>query len=122
MNFGTTNKRLEMLREWRRTPARDLSVAPIVQQVARDARRVERGLGAAMEAWRVIAPDALAECCHPVGLSGGTLEMACDSSAAAYELNSWMQSEGRSAFAKVGVPVLRMKMAGKKAEPRRTRR
>lgn len=65
-----------------------------------------------MQAWIAAAPPELVDCCRPTGLRAGTLELACDSSAAAYEVNRWLQGEGVAALSREGVPVLRVRLVG----------
>jgi len=112
VNPGAAKLQLDKLREWRKPYARSLSLGKEIEQVASAARQADRGLSKVLEAWKAVAPAELAGCCRPVSLRTGTLEIACDSSAATYEVNRWLQSEGVAAFAREGVPVLRVRLVG----------
>jgi len=117
VNPGAAKHQLDKLREWRRPYARDLSLGASIEKVASAARQADRGLSRVLEAWRAAAPAELAGCCRPIALKAGTLEIACDSSAATYEVNRWLQSEGVSALAREGVPVLRVRLVGTSLQP-----
>ncbi len=108
---------------WRQPHARNLSLEAGIEKIAEAAKRADRGLSRALEAWIAAAPQELADCCRPISLRAGTLEMTCDSSAAAYELNRWLQSDGVAALAREGVPILRVRLVGggaaKPSQPKR---
>ncbi|MBX3390222.1 MAG: DUF721 domain-containing protein [Phycisphaeraceae bacterium] len=109
MHSAAAKLHLDRLRKWRLSVPKNLTISAGVQRIAQDARRADRGLIKATEAWEETAPPEIAESCRPVALRSGTLEIACDSSAAAYSVNHWFQSEGAGALARRGVPVLRLR-------------
>ncbi|MBL8886226.1 MAG: DUF721 domain-containing protein [Phycisphaerales bacterium] len=120
MNPGAAKHQLEKLREWRKPYARNLSLGEAIEKVASAARQADRGLSKVLEAWKASVPMELSGCCRPVALRAGTLEIACDSSAATYEVNRWLQGEGVAALAREGVPVLRVRLVGGSLGPKAT--
>lgn len=82
-----TIARLERLRQLRGRRERDTSIMPLVRAVARDLTRQDRAAGGADEAWRRVMPPALVKASRVVSQSRGTLVVAADSSATAYELD-----------------------------------
>lgn len=120
MNPAAAKHQLDKLREWRKPYAKSLSLGPAIEKVASQAKQADRGLSRVLEAWRQAVPPELWVCCRPIGLKAGTLEIACDSSAATYEVNRWLQSEGVAALAREGVPVLRVRLMGTSLQPGRS--
>lgn len=109
MHSAAAKLQIDRLRTWRLGKSKDVSIAAAAQRVAADARRADRGLAKVGEMWRELVPVEFADCCQPASVRMGTLEVACDSSAAAYALNRWFQSEGAAALARRGVAVIRLR-------------
>lgn len=120
MNPAAAKHQLDKLREWRKPYAKSLSLGPAIEKVASEARQADRGLSRVLEAWEAVAPEELATCCRPISLRAGMLEIACDSSAATYEVNRWLQSDGVAALAREGVPVLRVRLMGTSLQAQRS--
>lgn len=78
---------LERLRRFRGRRERDTSIAPLVAAVERELSRQDRAAGGADEAWRRIIPEPLAAASRVVTFARGTLHVAAESPAAAFEID-----------------------------------
>ena len=77
-------RRLQSLRGRR---DKDLSIAGIIDSVQEQAIRTNKRLGELIELWDELVPAPIAEATTLIGLRGGVLRVAADSSAVAYELD-----------------------------------
>lgn len=122
VNPASAQHQIEKLRAWRRPAVRNATIEAAVQQFAARARAADRGLSTVLEAWAACVPGPIAECCRPISLTSGTLEIACDSSPATYEVNRWLQDGGIAELTKRGVTLLKVRLVGSKSPPPRSPR
>ncbi len=79
-----------------------------LRQKLNDERRKAGKIGAA---WAAVAPDDLKAIADVVGLVRGVLTVRCRDSAAHFEVDRWLSSEGRSLLlAAAEAPVRRIKL------------
>ncbi|MBN8598212.1 MAG: DUF721 domain-containing protein [Planctomycetes bacterium] len=122
MNPAAAQHQIEKLRAWRRPSVRNVTIEAAVKQIAAGARAADRGLSKVLEAWEACVPGPIGESCRPVSFVSGTLEIACDSSAATYEMNHWLQDGGAAELSKRGVALVKVRLVGSKPAPARAPR
>ena len=85
-------QQIERLRKLRSRPGGELSIAGMVNATANDAKRTHKKLGELIELWQELVPPQYA--CHTslVGLRGGVLQVAVDSSSIGYEIDRLLRN------------------------------
>lgn len=76
--------RLQKLRS--RTP-KDLSISGLVQAIQGQAEQTQKKLGELINLWDELVPPELAEHSSLLGIRGGVLQVAADSSALVFEID-----------------------------------
>ncbi|MEM1356309.1 MAG: DciA family protein [Planctomycetota bacterium] len=92
MKPDQAQQRLDLLRQSRSLPRKDLSLGFMTEQFNRDVEKPYRQLGDLAELWREIVPDRLLTHCRLVGLSRGTLHVEADHAAAHFEIDRLLRS------------------------------
>ncbi len=106
---------LERLRAFRGRRERETSIEPLVGAISRELARQERAIGGAGRAWESLAPPELAGLARVVSYARGTLLLAVDDSAAAFEVDRALRGglEGRlRAALRAGSLRVRVRVGG----------
>jgi len=96
---------LKRLSGWRARPETVHAIGGDLGRMAREVKRLEKSIGAATDAWMRIAPPQLQSCARVETLRGGTLTLAVDGSAAAFEVDRALRS-GMEASLRMAIPGL----------------
>ena len=78
---------LQRLRELRQRPQRDLSITSLIESQKRSARKAQQQIGELAELWTELLPESLHARTTLLGMRGGVLQVAADSSSVAFELD-----------------------------------
>lgn len=80
-------REIDRLRAARVRPARDLSIASLINATHKRAADVQRRLGELIEIWEALVPEELSSHTRLTALRGSVLHVAVDSSPIAFELD-----------------------------------
>jgi Dna[CI] antecedent, DciA len=105
---------LERLRAWRGPKERNVEVAKLFRDAAREQSRLSKALGAVAEAFESIVPLVIANECTLVGLRAGVLTVETRSASCQFALDRFLRSGGeaqlRSASEASGQAITRVRV------------
>jgi hypothetical protein len=78
---------IRRLQQLRGRAGRDLGIGPLIESVQQHAERHHKRLGELIELWTAMVPAELVAATSLLGLRGGVLSVAADSSSIAFELD-----------------------------------
>ncbi|TVQ63916.1 MAG: DUF721 domain-containing protein [Phycisphaerales bacterium] len=103
--------RLERLRRDRAVRRAELELSPSVRAEQTGLRKIARRNGTTVEAWRGVAPPALADAVRVLGWRRGRLELAVETQGARHELGQWLRTGGDRQLAQAlgrAIPEIRV--------------
>ena len=108
---------LQRLRELRQRRPRDVSITSLIESQKRQAGKAQQQIGELAELWAELVPEPLRMRTSLLGMRGGVLHVAADSSSVAFELDRCLResllSELRNRYHST---LMRVKVQLKSAE------
>lgn len=86
----------ERLKQWRGPHDRNVEIAGLLKQFAREQTRIAKSLGSVSETFEAIVPGVIARECTLVGLRGGVLTVETRSASCQFALDRFLRSGGEA--------------------------
>ncbi len=95
----------ERLKQWRGRRERNVEIASLLKQFARDQTRIAKSLGVVSETFEAIVPGVIARECTLVGLRGGVLTVETRSASCQFALDRFLRSGGEAKLREASEPT-----------------
>ncbi len=82
------------MQAWRGPRERDVTIAPLLKQFAREQTRASKALGQVTDAFEAVVPGVLIPECTLVGLKAGVLSIETRSASVQYALDRFLRGGG----------------------------